>query len=196
LQQGGRTGVSVAQGPGMLSANPEYNALMNARTMAQLKLAADATKQGQDQTLFGVNLLSDAYKPFSTNLATTSAFNTAAMSPMGTSADLAKTAASTNLGAANFLKASQAVTPGADLLSSLSKNPLFQSTAGQAFLTSDLGRSLLTYLQGAGSDNPAITVDTGGTGMVDLGTENTADYTQYDQAAKDLGYDSWRDLVK
>jgi len=167
LQQGGRTGVSVAQGPGMLSANPEYKALMNARTLAQLKLAADATQQGQNQTLFGVNLLSDAYKPFSTNLATTSAFNTAAMSPMGASADLAKTAASTNLGAANFLKASQAVTPGADLLSSLSKNPLFQSTAGQAFLNSDVGRSLLTYLQGTGGVMPGAEPGT----AIDIGAD-------------------------
>ena len=154
LQQGGRTGVSVAQGPGMLSANPEYNALMNARTLAQLKLAADATQQGQNQTLFGVNLLSDAYKPLNTNLASSSAFNTAAMSPLMASTDLAKTSAATNLGAANYLKASQAAAPVANILDTLSKNPLFQSTAGQAFLNSDTGRQLLTYLMGSGGTIP------------------------------------------
>jgi hypothetical protein len=76
------------------------------------------------------------------------------MSPLMASTDLAKTAAATNLGPANYLKASQAVTPGADFLSSLSKNPLFQSTAGQAFLNSDTGRQLLTYLMGSGGTIP------------------------------------------
>jgi len=153
LQQGGRTGVSVAQGPGMLSANPEYNALMNARTLAQLKLAADATQQGQNQTLFGVNLLSDAYKPLNTNLSTSTAFNTAAMSPLMASTDLAKTAAATNLGAANYLKASQASAPIANAVSGLANLPLFQTAAGKAFLGTDIGKQLLTYLN-AGNTIP------------------------------------------
>jgi hypothetical protein len=187
LQQGGRTGVSVAQGPGMLSANPEYNALMNARTMAQLKLAADATQQGQNQTLFGVNLLSDAYKPLNTNLSTSTAFNTAAMSPMAASTDLAKTVGATNLGAANLLKASQSATPGADFLSSLSKNPLFQSSAGQAFLKSDMGKKILTYL----SEGTGKGLDLGGGISIDA-SGNIVGGTDISKSTPGTGSGDWQ----
>ena len=56
LQNSGRTGLSVAQGGGLLSANPEASALANARAMQDLQLAANATQAGQQQTAFGAGL--------------------------------------------------------------------------------------------------------------------------------------------
>jgi len=56
LSNTGRTGLSVAQGGGLLSANPEQSALANARAMQDLALAAQATQAGQQQTAFGAGL--------------------------------------------------------------------------------------------------------------------------------------------
>jgi hypothetical protein len=56
LSNSGRTGLSVAQGGGLLSANPEQAALANARAMQDLQLAASATQAGQQQTAFGAGL--------------------------------------------------------------------------------------------------------------------------------------------
>jgi hypothetical protein len=68
LQQTGRTGVSVAQGGMLGMANPEQQALANARAMQDLQLAANATQAGQQQYQFGQNLLSSAYQPYTTGL--------------------------------------------------------------------------------------------------------------------------------
>ena len=46
----------MAQGGGLLSANPEESALANARAMQDLQLAANATQAGQQQTAFGAGL--------------------------------------------------------------------------------------------------------------------------------------------
>jgi len=56
LQNTGRTGLSVAQGGGLMAANPEAAALANARAMQDLQLAANATQAGQQQTAFGAGL--------------------------------------------------------------------------------------------------------------------------------------------
>lgn len=55
LQNTGRTGLSVAQGGGLLSANPEQSALANARAMQDLQLAANATQAGQQMANFYAN---------------------------------------------------------------------------------------------------------------------------------------------
>ena len=56
LQNTGRTGLSVAQGGGLMAANPEAAALANARAMQDLQLAANAQQAGQQQTAFGAGL--------------------------------------------------------------------------------------------------------------------------------------------
>jgi hypothetical protein len=56
LSNTGRTGLSVAQGGGLMAANPEAAALANARAMQDLQLAANATQAGQQQTAFGAGL--------------------------------------------------------------------------------------------------------------------------------------------
>lgn len=56
LSNSGRTGLSVAQGGGLMAANPEASALANARAMQDLALAAQAQQAGQQQTAFGAGL--------------------------------------------------------------------------------------------------------------------------------------------
>jgi len=64
----GTTGLKVAQGGDLQSANPYASALANAQAMQDLQLAADATKAGQQQYQFGQGLLSSAYQPYTAGL--------------------------------------------------------------------------------------------------------------------------------
>jgi len=68
LSNTGRTGLSVAQGGNLGMANPEYQALANARAIQDLQLAANATQAGQQQYTFGQGLLSSAYQPYTAGL--------------------------------------------------------------------------------------------------------------------------------
>ena len=90
LQQTGRTGVSVAQGGGLSMANPEQQALANARAMQDLQLAAQAQQQGQAQTTFGQNLLNTAYQPLTAGLNTAATVEGLGQQPFTLSSDLAK----------------------------------------------------------------------------------------------------------
>lgn len=60
LQNTGRTGLSVAQGGGLMAANPEMAALANARALQDLQLAANAQQAGQQNVLFGTGLFGQA----------------------------------------------------------------------------------------------------------------------------------------
>jgi len=60
LQNTGRTGLSVAQGGNLMSANPEMAALANARSLQDLQLAANAQQAGQQNVLFGTGLFGQA----------------------------------------------------------------------------------------------------------------------------------------
>jgi hypothetical protein len=89
LSNTGRTGLSVAQGGNLGMANPEYQALANARAMQDLQLAANATQAGQQQYQFGQGLLSSAYDPYKAGLSTASATEQLGQQPFGLSVDLA-----------------------------------------------------------------------------------------------------------
>lgn len=96
LANTGRTGLSVAQGGGMLAANPEQAALANARALQDLQLAAQAQQAGQQQALFGAglfgtgsNLLSQyqqgqvgALSPFQSTLGVQSGIEQLAQQPL------------------------------------------------------------------------------------------------------------------
>jgi len=56
----GRGGLSVAQGGGLGAANPEQQALANARAMQDLQIAANARTAGQQNVLFGTGLANQA----------------------------------------------------------------------------------------------------------------------------------------
>jgi hypothetical protein len=60
LANTGRTGLSIAQGGGLMAANPEQAALANARAMQDLALAAQANQAGQQQVQFGTGLFGQA----------------------------------------------------------------------------------------------------------------------------------------
>ena len=53
----GRLGLSMGGGAGMMSSNPELAAYYNAQRMQDLQLAAQATREGQNYTQFGVGLV-------------------------------------------------------------------------------------------------------------------------------------------
>lgn len=72
IQQGlfnsGRGGLAVAQGGNLAAANPEMQAYYNALAQQDAQLAAQAQQAGQQQTTYGLGLLSSAYAPFQTGL--------------------------------------------------------------------------------------------------------------------------------
>ena len=89
LSNTGRTGLSVAQGGNLGMANPEYQALANARALQDLTLATQAQQQGREQTTFGRGLLTGAYDPFAAGLKTATGVEELAQQPFKLSTDLA-----------------------------------------------------------------------------------------------------------
>ena len=106
LQQQGRAGLSVAQGGTLGATTPELQALYNARAQQEAQLAANAQQFGQQNTLFGVNLLNQgaqamgnyyggqqaAYAPYTTALGQIQNLETAAQQPLQMGANLAQQA--------------------------------------------------------------------------------------------------------
>lgn len=117
LSNTGRTGLSVAQGGGLLSANPEQAALANARAMQDLQLAAQAQQAGQQQTAFGAglfgtgaNLLGSyqqgqvgALSPFQNTLGVQSGIEQLGQQPLTLGAGLGGQAAAYGANAGRFL---------------------------------------------------------------------------------------------
>jgi hypothetical protein len=143
LQQTGRTGVSVAQGGNLGMANPEQQALANARAMQDLQLAAQAQQQGRAQTQFGQGLLTSAYDPFNAGLKTATGVESLAQQPFTMSTDLAKLSSASganagrlglaaNMSAADAMLRANQVSPFADIMSALGKTPTATSALGGA----------------------------------------------------------------
>jgi len=117
LQNTGRTGLSVAQGGNLMSANPEYAALANARAMQDLQLAANAQQAGQQQTAFGAGLFGQgagllgqyqqgqvgALSPFQTSLGTSSTIEQLGQQPLDIGAQLGGRSAQAGANVGQFL---------------------------------------------------------------------------------------------
>jgi hypothetical protein len=117
LQNSGRTGLSVAQGGGLMAANPEAAALANARAMQDLQLAANAQQAGQQQTAFGAGLFNQgagllgqyqagqvgALSPFQTSLGTSSTIEQLGQSPLDIGAQLGGRSATAGANVGNYL---------------------------------------------------------------------------------------------
>ena len=80
----GTTGLKVAQGGGLLSANPYASALANAQATQDKQLAAEAMAQGMNQTKFGAGLFgtgldvaSAGYNPFKQQFGTAQSLESA-----------------------------------------------------------------------------------------------------------------------
>ena len=135
LQQTGRTGVSVAQGGNLGMANPEQQALANARAMQDLQLAAGAQQAGQAQTTFGQGLLSNAYQPFNAGLTTAANVEQLGQQPFSLSTNLANLSSTAGAragqilagGMGNSITAQQAANsynPWATAIQGAASNPL------------------------------------------------------------------------
>lgn len=154
LSNSGRTGLSVAQGGGLLSANPEQSALANARAMQDLQLAANATQAGQQATnfysgLFGTagNLtsqygqgLTGGFSPFNAGIATGTTLEGLAQNPLdvginlgakGMSPSAANSLLMGGMGAANTMQTANAYNPFANVLQGVSTNPALASAITQ-----------------------------------------------------------------
>jgi len=120
LSNTGRTGLSVAQGGNLGMANPEYQALANARAMQDLQLAANATQAGQQQYQFGQGLLSSAYQPYTAGLQAAGATEALGQQPLELSASLAGRTATAGANAGRFMSTpAYGYSPSGTLLSSL-----------------------------------------------------------------------------
>lgn len=160
LSNTGRTGLSIAQGGNLGMANPEYQALANARAMQDLQLAANATQAGQQQYQFGQGLLSSAYQPYTAGLTAAGATESLGQQPLELSSSLAGRTAQAGANAAPYLKAATSYSPIGSLFSGLAGNTAFTNSVGSWW-------DNLT--------NP-LSVDTSGLGLGTWGGTDTASY--------------------
>jgi hypothetical protein len=148
LSNSGRTGLSVAQGGGLLSANPEQSALANARALQDLTLASQATQEGRNATNFYGGLFSNAgnltsqygqgltggFAPFSAGFNVGQSLDTAAQAPLTLGAGLGGQAAAYGANAGRFITQGQqaaspyqfmsnAYNPTANILQGFATNP-------------------------------------------------------------------------
>lgn len=146
LSNTGRTGLSIAQGGNYGMANPEYQALANARAMQDLQLAAQATQAGQQQYTFGQGLLSSAYSPLQSQLGTAATLEQLGQSPLDIGAQLGGRSATAGanvgntllqggLNAARTAQAGNAYSPFGTAISGAASNPAFGRGLGNLFGT-------------------------------------------------------------
>jgi hypothetical protein len=132
----GTTGLSVAQGGSLASANPYASALANAQAQQDLQLASQATQAGQQQYTFGQGLLTGAYSPLQTQLGTAQSVEQLGQSPLDIGAQLGgrsataganvgQTLLSGGLAAAKTAQAGNAYSPFGSVISGLSSNQNF-----------------------------------------------------------------------
>jgi hypothetical protein len=158
LSNTGRTGLSVAQGGGLMAANPEAAALANARAMQDLQLAAQAQQAGQQQTAFGAglfgtgaNLLNQyqtgqigALSPFQAYLGATQGIESLGQQPLQIGSELGGRASNAGANAGQFLysgatnaartmQPANALDPFSRTLSNLGENRQFTSGLGNLF---------------------------------------------------------------
>ena len=158
LSNTGRTGLSIAQGGGLLAANPEQAALANARAMQDLQLAANATQAGQQQTAFGAGLFGQgagllgqyqqgqvgALNPFQTTLGIQSGIEQLGQQPLTLGSQLGGNAATAGANAGRFITQgaqaaapmqfqANAYNPLANVLQGVSTNPYFTQSMMQPY---------------------------------------------------------------
>lgn len=125
-QNTGTTGLKVAQGGNLLSANPQAAALANAQAMQDLQLAANATQAGQQATNFYGGLFSNAgnltsqygqgltggFAPFSQGFNVGQSLESAAQQPLTLGAGLGGQSAAYGANVGRFItQGAQAATP-------------------------------------------------------------------------------------
>ena len=139
----GRGGVAVSQGGMMGAANPELQALLNAQSMQDLQLAAQAQQAGQAQTQFGAGLFglgsqaaTAGYGPVQTQIGLASTLEDLGRSPLelgsalggrsaAAGANVGQTLLSGGVNAARALQPANAYNPYATALTGLAGNQQF-----------------------------------------------------------------------
>ena len=184
LQNTGRTGLSVAQGGGLMSANPEAAALANARAMQDLQLAANAQQAGQQQTAFGAglfgtgaNLLGSyqqgqvgALSPFQNTLGVQSGIESLGQQPLQIGSELGGRASNAGANAGRFLYGGGMGAAGT-MQEANAYNPL-----GTALINASTNQQFQGLAKNIGDwlTSPSYTVDTKGAGMGSWGSVDTA----------------------
>lgn len=170
IQQGlfntGRGGLSVAQGGGLGASNPEMQAYYNALAQQDAQLAAQAQQAGQQQTTYGLGLLSSAYAPFQTGLGLSSNIEDLGANALTLGSQLgAKTAASgAQVGnalmagakaAAPYQMAASSYNPYASILQGFGQNTQATNALGNWLgnlgNTADTGNYYATQFAGLGN---------------------------------------------
>jgi len=182
LYNKGRTGLSIAQGGGLMAANPEQAALANARAMQDLQLAANATQAGQQNVAFGAGLfntgsgllgaygqgLTGAYAPFTAGLGVGQSLEQLGQSPLDIGAQLGGRSAtaganmgqsllSSGLNAARTAQAGNAYNPLGAALQGFGSNPMLARSIWNNPSYNALNNSYYSQF-GITPDNAAIAI--------------------------------------
>ena len=159
LSNTGRTGLSVAQGGGLMSANPEYAALANARAMQDLQLSANADQEARNRITFGQNVaggasgllgsyfggMASSLSPFTTNVGAGATLEDLAANPLTIGSQLGARTAASGAQSGNFLlQGAQNAAPYA--YKAAAYNPL-----GNALFGAGTNTSLMNALSNSGS---------------------------------------------
>lgn len=167
LSNTGRTGLSVAQGGGLLSANPEQAALANARAMQDLQLAANADQEARNRITFGQNVaggasgllgsyfggMASSLSPFTTNIGAGATLENLAQQPLDIGAQLGGRTAQAGANVGQFItQGARAATPYQYMAGSY--NPLanvLQGIGTNPYLANWMGSSRTGNVGGSGS---------------------------------------------
>lgn len=162
LANTGRSGLSIAQGGNLAASNPEMQALMNARALQDLQLAAQAQEQGRSQTSFGAGLFDQGLKtqaagisPLTTMLGGASSIEDLARANLTTGAELGGRVTQGGQAASNALlqggigaaKTVQgaSTSPWGSALTGMANNPAFISGISEWFKTPQPDYSTVGY---------------------------------------------------
>ena len=130
---GGTTGLQVAQGGSLAAANPYASSLANAQALQDLQLASQAQQQGQQQYDWGTGLLSSAYNPLKTSLATSQGIEQLGQNPYNMSTALGSQVASSAGAAAPYQYRASSYDPFSSILGGALSNPNISSSIGSLF---------------------------------------------------------------
>ena len=179
LFQQGRTGVSVAQGGSLGATTPELQALYNARAMQDLQLAANAQREGRENTLFGSNLYdlgtaklsnyyggqTQAYAPYTTALGQVQALEGAAQQPLQMGASLGQQSATAGANAGRIGLTGAQISGNLMTSPAVTNNPYAAFLSGLGSPTSTLGQGLANWVTGTGYAPPSLFSAVGGGGF-------------------------------
>jgi len=175
LQNTGRGGLAIAQGGGLMAANPEQAALANARAMQDLQLAAQANQAGQQQVQFGQGLFgagagllgnyysgqNAALSPFQSTLGLTGTIENLGQNALDIGSTLggrsmssgaANALLQSGMGAAQTAQAANAYNPFGAALQGLGSNPMFSRGISNWWNSPPAGWSTAALQSSAGAN--------------------------------------------